>query len=183
MLAPLEEFIDFSPLGNWGRWELAPVWQGRSALSWCMPCTFLPLHLPSAPYACKTLSCSQWWFWRTSVSPVFWNCCHWRTTVMGRLLRSSLRGTATGLYRWASTNGLEDLPVLPSVLRKETWVRDVAVSWRATGLQFAWSVSSRFSQAHLPLGQSNSCGSMLPHSLATMTKDSESRRMLRGMSL
>ncbi|MBZ3875203.1 Pleckstrin homology-like domain family B member 2 [Sciurus carolinensis] len=34
--------------------------------------------------------------------------------------------------------------------------------------------------AHLPLGQSNSCGSVLPHSLATMTKDSESRRMLRG---
>ncbi|XP_072578828.1 pleckstrin homology-like domain family B member 2 isoform X4 [Vulpes vulpes] len=35
-------------------------------------------------------------------------------------------------------------------------------------------------KAHLPLGQSNSCGSVLPHSLATMTKDSDSRRMLRG---
>nr|XP_042115316.1 pleckstrin homology-like domain family B member 2 isoform X17 [Peromyscus maniculatus bairdii] len=35
-------------------------------------------------------------------------------------------------------------------------------------------------EAHLPLGQSNSCGSVLPHSLATMTKDAESRRMLRG---
>uniref|UniRef100_A0A8C9B2E1 Pleckstrin homology like domain family B member 2 n=1 Tax=Phocoena sinus TaxID=42100 RepID=A0A8C9B2E1_PHOSS len=35
-------------------------------------------------------------------------------------------------------------------------------------------------EGHLPLGQSNSCGSVLPHSLATMTKDSESRRMLRG---
>ncbi|XP_045142152.1 pleckstrin homology-like domain family B member 2 isoform X3 [Echinops telfairi] len=35
-------------------------------------------------------------------------------------------------------------------------------------------------KAHLPLGQSNSCGSVLPPSLATMTKDSESRRMLRG---
>uniref|UniRef100_A0A8C0W3G3 PH domain-containing protein n=1 Tax=Castor canadensis TaxID=51338 RepID=A0A8C0W3G3_CASCN len=35
-------------------------------------------------------------------------------------------------------------------------------------------------EVHLPLGQSNSCGSVLPHSLATMTKDSESRRMLRG---
>ncbi|XP_029400419.1 pleckstrin homology-like domain family B member 2 isoform X6 [Mus pahari] len=35
-------------------------------------------------------------------------------------------------------------------------------------------------EAHLPLGQSNSCGSVLPHSLATMTKDPESRRMLRG---
>ncbi|XP_069886368.1 pleckstrin homology-like domain family B member 2 isoform X2 [Dipodomys merriami] len=37
-------------------------------------------------------------------------------------------------------------------------------------------------KAHMPLGQSNSCGSVLPHSLATMTKDSESRRMLRGRS-
>ncbi|ELW59999.1 Pleckstrin homology-like domain family B member 2 [Tupaia chinensis] len=35
-------------------------------------------------------------------------------------------------------------------------------------------------KAHLPLGQSNSCGSVLPHSLATMAKDSESRRLLRG---
>nr|XP_004672367.1 pleckstrin homology-like domain family B member 2 isoform X2 [Jaculus jaculus] len=35
-------------------------------------------------------------------------------------------------------------------------------------------------KAHLPLGQSNSCGSVLPHSLATMTRDTESRRMLRG---
>nr|XP_036873531.1 pleckstrin homology-like domain family B member 2 isoform X11 [Manis javanica] len=35
-------------------------------------------------------------------------------------------------------------------------------------------------KAHLPLGQSNSCGSVLPHSLAAMGKDSESRRMLRG---
>lgn len=51
------------------------------------------------------------------------------------------------------------------------------------GLQFAWMISSWFSQGHLPLGQSNSCGSVLPHSLATMTKDSESRRMLRGMYL
>ncbi|XP_066890788.1 pleckstrin homology-like domain family B member 2 isoform X39 [Kogia breviceps] len=37
-------------------------------------------------------------------------------------------------------------------------------------------------EGHLPLGQSNSCGSVLPHSLATMTKDSESRRMFRGKS-
>nr|XP_010983377.1 pleckstrin homology-like domain family B member 2 isoform X8 [Camelus dromedarius] len=54
------------------------------------------------------------------------------------------------------------------------------------------SISPHFSSAtmgrstapkgHLPLGQSNSCGSVLPHSLATMTKDSESRRMLRGKS-
>ncbi|XP_059675075.1 pleckstrin homology-like domain family B member 2 isoform X2 [Gavia stellata] len=36
------------------------------------------------------------------------------------------------------------------------------------------------SKGHLPLGQSNSCGSVLPHCLATMTKDSESRRMHKG---
>ncbi|XP_036603457.1 pleckstrin homology-like domain family B member 2 isoform X8 [Trichosurus vulpecula] len=52
------------------------------------------------------------------------------------------------------------------------------------------SVSPHFSSAtmgrsitpkgHLPLGQSNSCGSVLPHSLATMSKDSESRRMHKG---
>ncbi|XP_051496301.1 pleckstrin homology-like domain family B member 2 isoform X4 [Apus apus] len=36
------------------------------------------------------------------------------------------------------------------------------------------------SKGHLPLGQSNSCGSVLPHCLATMTKESEARRMHRG---
>ncbi|XP_074828771.1 pleckstrin homology-like domain family B member 2 isoform X3 [Natator depressus] len=52
------------------------------------------------------------------------------------------------------------------------------------------SVSPHFSSAtlgrsvtpkgHLPLGQSNSCGSVLPHCLATITKESESRRMHKG---
>ncbi|XP_074755058.1 pleckstrin homology-like domain family B member 2 isoform X3 [Athene noctua] len=36
------------------------------------------------------------------------------------------------------------------------------------------------SKGHLPLGQSNSCGSVLPHCLATMTKESETRRMHKG---
>ncbi|KFP03179.1 Pleckstrin homology-like domain family B member 2 [Calypte anna] len=36
------------------------------------------------------------------------------------------------------------------------------------------------SKGHLPLGQSNSCGSVLPHCLATMTKESEARRMHKG---
>ncbi|XP_056360167.1 pleckstrin homology-like domain family B member 2 isoform X8 [Oenanthe melanoleuca] len=35
-------------------------------------------------------------------------------------------------------------------------------------------------EGHLPLGQSNSCGSVLPHCLATMAKESESRRMHKG---
>ncbi|XP_064444628.1 pleckstrin homology-like domain family B member 2 isoform X6 [Mirounga angustirostris] len=52
------------------------------------------------------------------------------------------------------------------------------------------SISPHFSSAtmgrstapkvHLPLGQSSSCGSVLPHSLAAVTKDSDSRRVLRG---
>ncbi|XP_013370612.1 PREDICTED: pleckstrin homology-like domain family B member 2 isoform X1 [Chinchilla lanigera] len=52
------------------------------------------------------------------------------------------------------------------------------------------SISPHFSSAtmgrsstpkgHLPLGQSNSCGSVLPPSLAAMTKDAESRKTLRG---
>ncbi|EPY73239.1 hypothetical protein CB1_025376004 [Camelus ferus] len=51
----------------------------------------------------------------------------------------------------------------------------------ATGPTTAVLVSQpQNKEGHLPLGQSNSCGSVLPHSLATMTKDSESRRMLRG---
>ncbi|XP_027439708.1 pleckstrin homology-like domain family B member 2 isoform X10 [Zalophus californianus] len=39
---------------------------------------------------------------------------------------------------------------------------------------------STLKEVHLPLGQSSSCGSVLPHSLAAMTKDSDSRRVLRG---
>ncbi|XP_068036910.1 pleckstrin homology-like domain family B member 2 isoform X5 [Anomalospiza imberbis] len=35
-------------------------------------------------------------------------------------------------------------------------------------------------KGHLPLGQSNSCGSVLPHCLATMTKESESKGMHKG---
>ncbi|XP_074854850.1 pleckstrin homology-like domain family B member 2 isoform X4 [Carettochelys insculpta] len=35
-------------------------------------------------------------------------------------------------------------------------------------------------KGHLPLGQSNSCGSVLPHCLATITKESESRRLHKG---
>ncbi|XP_038615142.1 pleckstrin homology-like domain family B member 2 isoform X3 [Tachyglossus aculeatus] len=52
------------------------------------------------------------------------------------------------------------------------------------------SLSARFSsstlgrsstpKSHPPLGQSNSCGSVLQHSLATMAKDSEPRRIHKG---
>uniref|UniRef100_A0A7M4EUD1 Pleckstrin homology like domain family B member 2 n=1 Tax=Crocodylus porosus TaxID=8502 RepID=A0A7M4EUD1_CROPO len=39
---------------------------------------------------------------------------------------------------------------------------------------------SSLKEGHLPLGQSNSCGSVLPHCLAAMTKESEPRRMHKG---
>ncbi|KAB0397817.1 hypothetical protein E2I00_009442, partial [Balaenoptera physalus] len=69
-----------------------------------------------------------------------------------------------------------------STAPKELGISDVTMSRRTVGPAVCLSFSSCSSQGHLPLGQSNSCGSVLPHSLATMTKDSESRRMLRGKS-
>ncbi|KAH0624962.1 hypothetical protein JD844_032917 [Phrynosoma platyrhinos] len=48
---------------------------------------------------------------------------------------------------------------------------------------FSSSTLGRSVKGHLPLGQSNSCGSVLPHCLGTMTKESESRRMHKGPML
>ncbi|XP_062982912.1 pleckstrin homology-like domain family B member 2 isoform X4 [Elgaria multicarinata webbii] len=45
---------------------------------------------------------------------------------------------------------------------------------------FSSSTLGRSVKAHLPLGQSNSCGSVLPHCLGTTTKESESRRSHKG---
>ncbi|XP_053163904.1 pleckstrin homology-like domain family B member 2 isoform X5 [Hemicordylus capensis] len=45
---------------------------------------------------------------------------------------------------------------------------------------FSSSTLGRSVKGHLPLGQSNSCGSVLPHCLATMTKEPESRRIHKG---
>ncbi|XP_042298938.1 LOW QUALITY PROTEIN: pleckstrin homology-like domain family B member 2 [Sceloporus undulatus] len=45
---------------------------------------------------------------------------------------------------------------------------------------FNSSTLGRSVKGHLPLGQSNSCGSVLPHCLGTMTKESESRRTHKG---
>ncbi|XP_066031084.1 pleckstrin homology-like domain family B member 2 isoform X3 [Chamaea fasciata] len=69
--------------------------------------------------------------------------------------------------------------------RESTYLSDTLPRKKTTP-----SVSPHFSSAtlgrniankgHLPLGQSNSCGSVLPHCLATMTKESESRRMHKG---
>ncbi|XP_037986020.1 pleckstrin homology-like domain family B member 2 isoform X7 [Motacilla alba alba] len=69
--------------------------------------------------------------------------------------------------------------------REDTYLSDTLPRKKTTP-----SVSPHFNSAtlgrniankeHLPLGQSNSCGSVLPHCLATMTKESESRRMRKG---
>ncbi|XP_042298858.1 pleckstrin homology-like domain family B member 2 isoform X2 [Sceloporus undulatus] len=45
---------------------------------------------------------------------------------------------------------------------------------------FNSSTLGRSVKGHLPLGQSNSCGSVLPHCLGTMAKESESRRTHKG---
>ncbi|KAF7251214.1 Pleckstrin-likey-like domain family B member 2, partial [Varanus komodoensis] len=45
---------------------------------------------------------------------------------------------------------------------------------------FSSSTLGRSVKAHLPLGQSNSCGSVLPHCMGTTTKESESRRTHKG---
>nr|XP_034972235.1 pleckstrin homology-like domain family B member 2 isoform X9 [Zootoca vivipara] len=45
---------------------------------------------------------------------------------------------------------------------------------------FSSSTLGRSVKGHPPLGQSNSCGSVLPHCLGTMTKESEPRRMHKG---
>ncbi|XP_067322753.1 pleckstrin homology-like domain family B member 2 isoform X8 [Anolis sagrei] len=45
---------------------------------------------------------------------------------------------------------------------------------------FSSSTLGRSVKGHLPLGQSNSCGSVLPHCLGSMAKESESRRTHKG---
>uniref|UniRef100_A0A8D0B7P8 Pleckstrin homology like domain family B member 2 n=1 Tax=Salvator merianae TaxID=96440 RepID=A0A8D0B7P8_SALMN len=45
---------------------------------------------------------------------------------------------------------------------------------------FSCSTLGRSVKGHIPLGQSNSCGSVLPPCLGTMTKESESRRTHKG---
>ncbi|XP_062830957.1 pleckstrin homology-like domain family B member 2 isoform X3 [Anolis carolinensis] len=45
---------------------------------------------------------------------------------------------------------------------------------------FSSSTLGRSVKGHLPLGQSNSCGSVLPHCLGSMAKESESRRTYKG---
>ncbi|XP_005674964.1 PREDICTED: pleckstrin homology-like domain family B member 2 isoform X4 [Capra hircus] len=101
--------------------------------------------------------------------------------------------------KYSSLSGGKGFPVTPNTLkehfrsleeRKKQHQEGLYLSDTLPRKKTSPSISPHFSSAtmgrstapkgHLPLGQSNSCGSVLPHSLATMTKDSESRRMLRG---
>ncbi|XP_073929193.1 pleckstrin homology-like domain family B member 2 isoform X9 [Castor canadensis] len=101
--------------------------------------------------------------------------------------------------KYSSLSGGKGFPVNPNTLKEHFRSLEERKKQHKEGLYLSDtlprkkttpSISPHFSSAtmgrsttpkvHLPLGQSNSCGSVLPHSLATMTKDSESRRMLRG---
>ncbi|XP_043450063.1 pleckstrin homology-like domain family B member 2 isoform X26 [Prionailurus bengalensis] len=101
--------------------------------------------------------------------------------------------------KYSSLTGGKGFPVSPSTLKEHFRSLEERKKQHKEGLYLSDtlprkkttpSISPHFNsatmgrsttpKAHLPLGQSNSCGSVLPHSLATMTKDSESRRMLRG---
>ncbi|XP_043749031.1 pleckstrin homology-like domain family B member 2 isoform X8 [Cervus elaphus] len=103
--------------------------------------------------------------------------------------------------KYSSLSGGKGFPVTPNTLKEHFRSLEERKKQHQEGLYLSDtlprkkttpSISPHFSSAtmgrsttpkgHLPLGQSNSCGSVLPHSLATMTKDSESRRMLRGKS-
>ncbi|XP_044107308.1 pleckstrin homology-like domain family B member 2 isoform X6 [Neovison vison] len=101
--------------------------------------------------------------------------------------------------KYSSLSGGKGFPVNPSTLKEHFRSLEERKKQHKEGLYLSDtlprkkttpSISPHFSsatmgrstapKAHLPLGQSNSCGSVLPHSLATMTKDSDSRRTLRG---
>ncbi|XP_074070580.1 pleckstrin homology-like domain family B member 2 isoform X5 [Macrotis lagotis] len=96
--------------------------------------------------------------------------------------------------KYSSLSGGKGFPVSPNILKELKHFRNhkegLYLSDTLPRKKTTPSVSPHFSSAtmgrsitpkgHLPLGQSNSCGSVLPHSLATMSKDSESRRIHKG---
>ncbi|XP_017743271.1 PREDICTED: pleckstrin homology-like domain family B member 2 isoform X8 [Rhinopithecus bieti] len=103
--------------------------------------------------------------------------------------------------KYSSLSGGKGFPVNPNTLKEHFRSLEERKKQHKEGLYLSdtlprkkstTSISPHFSsatmgrsitpKAHLPLGQSNSCGSVLPPSLAAMAKDSESRRMLRGKS-
>ncbi|XP_053163905.1 pleckstrin homology-like domain family B member 2 isoform X6 [Hemicordylus capensis] len=99
--------------------------------------------------------------------------------------------------KYSSLSGGKGFPLSPSSLkehfrnleeRKKQHKQGPYMSDTLPRKKTASSVSPHFSSStlgrsvkgHLPLGQSNSCGSVLPHCLATMTKEPESRRIHKG---
>nr|XP_032660342.1 pleckstrin homology-like domain family B member 2 isoform X9 [Chelonoidis abingdonii] len=103
--------------------------------------------------------------------------------------------------KYSGLSGGKGFPVSPNSLkehfrnleeRKKQHKEGTYLSDTLPRKKTAASVSPHFSSAtlgrsvtpkgHLPLGQSNSCGSVLPHCLATITKESESRKMHKGKS-
>uniref|UniRef100_A0A452HY21 PH domain-containing protein n=1 Tax=Gopherus agassizii TaxID=38772 RepID=A0A452HY21_9SAUR len=103
--------------------------------------------------------------------------------------------------KYSGLSGGKGFPVSPSSLkehfrnleeRKKQHKEGTYLSDTLPRKKTAPSISPHFSSStlgrsvtpkgHLPLGQSNSCGSVLPHCLATITKESESRRMHKGKS-
>nr|XP_035922470.1 pleckstrin homology-like domain family B member 2 isoform X13 [Halichoerus grypus] len=101
--------------------------------------------------------------------------------------------------KYSSLSGGKGFPVNPSTLKEHFRSLEERKKQHKEGLYLSDtlprkkttpSISPHFSSAtmgrstapkvHLPLGQSSSCGSVLPHSLAAVTKDSDSRRVLRG---
>lgn len=99
--------------------------------------------------------------------------------------------------KYSSVSGGKGFPVSPSSLKERfrnleerkkqhkegPYMSDTLPRKKTTSSvspHFSSSTLGRSIKGHLPLGQSNSCGSVLPHCLATMTKDSESRRMHKG---
>ncbi|XP_063517686.1 pleckstrin homology-like domain family B member 2 isoform X8 [Pongo pygmaeus] len=101
--------------------------------------------------------------------------------------------------KYSSLSGGKGFPVNPNTLKEHFRSLEERKKQHKEGLYLSdtlprkkttSSISPHFSsatmgrsitpKAHLPLGQSNSCGSVLPPSLAAVAKDSESRRMLRG---
>ncbi|XP_013370616.1 PREDICTED: pleckstrin homology-like domain family B member 2 isoform X5 [Chinchilla lanigera] len=101
--------------------------------------------------------------------------------------------------KYSSLSGGKGFPVNPNTLKEHFRSLEERKKQHKEGLYLSDtlprkkttpSISPHFSSAtmgrsstpkgHLPLGQSNSCGSVLPPSLAAMTKDAESRKTLRG---
>uniref|UniRef100_A0A8D0B1N6 Pleckstrin homology like domain family B member 2 n=1 Tax=Salvator merianae TaxID=96440 RepID=A0A8D0B1N6_SALMN len=99
--------------------------------------------------------------------------------------------------KYSTLSGGKGFPLSPSSLkehfrnleerkkqhREGPYMSDTLPRKKATSSvssHFSCSTLGRSVKGHIPLGQSNSCGSVLPPCLGTMTKESESRRTHKG---